>query len=92
MESQFLDIFKMCSASLSRFTVKSAVAQHGSTIQFEDTAVLHGSSSWHERVIKESMEISLAGKSILNQEKGTFLSKDWLPALSLYEKVGGTFK
>lgn len=52
-------------------TDKSAIAQHtGHAIWFDNITVLHRFSSWRERVIKEPMEISLAGKSILNQEEG----------------------
>lgn len=75
---------------------KSAIIQHGwdtrHEIRFENTRVLHRSSDWHERVIKESVEISFVKKSTLNQEEGVFLSKVWLPVLALCEIVCETFK
>lgn len=66
-------------------TELSAVAQHGwdtgHMIHFEETAILHKLSSWHERVNRESMEIYLT-KGILNKEDGVGPSKSDLGTLS----------
>lgn len=43
--------------------------------------LLHKSSNWHDRVIRESVELSLKKGGTLNQEEGVFFSKAPLPAL-----------
>lgn len=49
-------------------------------------AVKPWSSNWQSWVLRETMEISLAIKDILNQEAGLPLSKTWMPDLKLCKK------
>lgn len=62
---------------------KSAVAQNGweTGHKINETKILYRSSQCHNRVLRESIEISLAGKNILNQEESLHISKTWLTAL-----------
>lgn len=41
----------------------------------ENMVLLHRSSNWYDRVIRESIEINLANGNILNEEEGISLSK-----------------
>lgn len=75
---------------------KSAVTQHGWDAGHEilvgNTKLLCRSSNWQDRIIRESMEISLAKKHTLNQEEEICLSKAWMPALRLHEGPGGPLR
>lgn len=70
---------------------KAVVAQHGwdtgPEILLGDTARLHKSSKWHERVTRESVEINLLKECTLIQDEGVFLSQAWLPTLSLCKNL-----
>lgn len=65
---------------------KSALVDTGHIIWFAETVVLHKSSKWGERIIRESLEILLAYK-VINKEDGLRLSMAWFLAYQLIKQV-----
>ena len=69
-------------------TEKSAVAEHwytcGEPIYFQETEVLHRSQDYLERIIKESIEITINDKNF-NKEDSYKLNKMWTTTIANFK-------